>query len=138
MLFALTCWLKSNISLGARQLEMHERRSNKMPNTNEDFKAFLGAELKTIDDARKKNFEGKDIKPWASLSVGENIVKFLPQPARPHPIYSNRMVFRVEQDGEVRDLGLSTAGKLYRDVLTALASGKMTLTIIRVGTGKTD
>ena len=109
-----------------------------MPTPSEDFKAFLSTELKTIEDQRKKNFDDKDIKPWASLKVGENTIKVLPQPARPHPIYSNRMVFRVEQDGEVRDLAISSNGKLYREILTALKDGKMTICIIRVGTGKTD
>lgn len=117
---------------------MAEKEKEKKYEANENFTKFLEEELERLEEVKKQKLAAKDMRPWASLKVGENVVEFLPVPPRPHPVFSGRVIFRVKQGGEERDLAISTGGRLYREILTALKQGRFKLKIIRVGTGKTD
>ena len=99
-----------------------------------EFVKYVKSELERVKTVKT----GKtDFRDWLVLNVGETVIEVLPIKPRMHPVYSNRVIFRVKKGGTEYDWAVSR-GRVYQQLLELLAAGHRKIKVIRVGTGKQD
>ncbi len=95
---------------------------------------WIDTEIKQMQNKLRE--KGKS--PYLKLPEGESVITFsLEKPEKRVNNFGNEVAdFKVVYNGESYILSVNTNSTLYRKILSQLAQGHTTLTIIRAGTGK--
>jgi len=125
----------------------HNHSSNeqvKNMETNETTKQqnladFAKAESKVLEEEKAKTMKDKGLTDFYKIAEGAHTMTFLDVPAKPNPIYKDRVMFQIlDKDAKEWTLSINKASPLYRDVIDVLASGKLKIEVVRVGKTQKD
>lgn len=104
-----------------------------------DVKEYIEAEKARIEQERSDAMLDNGFAPFMSIKEGTTTLTFsmdiMPRESKNYP---DRSIFRVSQDNTEYDLSVNRKSPLYKDIVDNLSNGKTTMTITRIGTGRTD
>lgn len=116
------------------------RESAEMAQTKtESPENWAKQEQQKLDAEREKAYAEKGYKPLFRLERGENSLEFtnpLEPPRKYEGEYGVRMMFSVRAGDKEFDLSINPRSPLYREIVTAIATGKKRVIILREGEGK--
>jgi hypothetical protein len=111
--------------------------------TKKEFQKWIETENQKLAEERQQRMKEMGFVELLRLPIGESILTFQPEePRTVNTKYGERKVFKVMiwKNGQVEDktydFMINEKSPLYRSIISQLANGNNTITIVRSGEGK--